>query len=81
MLTAIPTESELKQLLSPEVFSVWERICDFVRRNYAMEALWDSGRKAGVYEYKFHKSGKTLCALYARQNSFGFMVILGAAER
>ena len=25
--------------------------------------------------------GKTLCALYAKENSFGFMVILGEGER
>ncbi len=33
-----------------------------------MERLWNSG-------------GKTLCALYARANCIGFMVILGKDER
>ncbi|WP_032596365.1 DUF3788 domain-containing protein, partial [Bacteroides fragilis] len=27
------------------------------------------------------RGGKTLCALYAKENSFGFMVILGKGER
>ena len=33
------------------------------------------------YEYKYRMGGKTLCALYAKENSFGFMVILGEGER
>ena len=33
------------------------------------------------YEYKYRMGGKTLCALYAKENSFGFMIILGEGER
>ena len=46
-----------------------------------MERLWGSGGKAWTYEYKFRPGGKTLCALYARENCIGFMVILGKDER
>lgn len=46
-----------------------------------MEHLWGSGEKAWTYEYKFRRCGKTLCALYARENCIGFMVILGTDER
>lgn len=38
-------------------------------------------REKWKYEYKYRKSGKTLCALYAKENSFGFTVILGKRER
>ena len=38
-------------------------------------------RKAWRYEYKYRRGGKTLCALYARENCVGFMVILGRDER
>ena len=46
-----------------------------------MERLWGSGGKAWAYEYKFRRAGKILCALYARENCIGFMVILGKDER
>ena len=45
-----------------------------------MECIWNSGGKAWKYEYKYRR-GKTLCALYARQNCIGFMVIFGKEER
>ena len=46
-----------------------------------MECLWNKGGKAWTYEYKYRMGGKTLCALYARENCVGFMVILGRDER
>ena len=33
------------------------------------------------YEYKYRRGGKTLCALYARENCIGFMVVFGQEER
>ena len=36
---------------------------------------------AWTYEYKYRKGGKTLCALYAKEKTLGFMVILGKDER
>lgn len=81
MLDQIPTEHELSKLLGKQVYLVWQQLTEFIHQNYNMDTLWDSGRKAGIYEYKFRKSGKTLCAFYAREQSFGFMVIYGKAER
>ena len=46
-----------------------------------MERLWNKGGKAWNYEYKYRRGGKTLCALYARENCVGFMIILGKDER
>ena len=43
--------------------------------------VWNKGGKAWRYEYKYRRGGKTLCALYARENCIGFMVILGKDER
>ena len=34
-----------------------------------------------IYAYKYPRSGKTLCALYGRENYAGFMAILGKGER
>lgn len=46
-----------------------------------MDVLWDTGRKAGVCECKFRRRGKTLCALYVKDDSFGVVVIFGASEQ
>lgn len=46
-----------------------------------MDRLWEKGGKAWIYEYKYRRGGKTLCALYAREGCMGFMVILGKDER
>lgn len=81
MLEKIPTDDELRSLLGEDAHGAWMDVVRFIAGNYDMETSWDSGRKAGVYERKFRRSGKTLCALYAREGSFGFMVVLGRAER
>lgn len=81
MLEKIPTEEELINLLTSEVFSVWQKICDFINDNYDMNTQWNKVKKGGIYEYKFRKSNKTLCTLYAREKNFGFMIIYGKTER
>lgn len=81
MLKNIPTEKELQVLLGDSLFPVWNRLCAVIEENYDMERLWNSGGKAWVYEYKYRRGGKTLCALYARENCIGFLVIFGKAER
>lgn len=81
MLKNIPTEKELQALLGDSLFPVWNRLCSAIEENYDMERLWNSGGKAWVYEYKYRRGGKTLCALYARENCIGFLVIFGKAER
>ena len=37
--------------------------------------------KKWTYEYKYHRGGKTLCTLYAREKCIGFMIIFGKDER
>ncbi|MGC7872323.1 DUF3788 domain-containing protein [Desulfosporosinus sp. SYSU MS00001] len=81
MLERIPTQEELVVLLGSDVYEVWQKICDFVNENYDMNSQWNNGGKGGLYEYKFRKSSKTLCTLYAKEKSFGFMVIYGKNER
>lgn len=46
-----------------------------------MERIWNNGGKAWKYEYKYRRGGKTLCALYAKENTIGFMIIFGKGER
>ena len=81
MLDTIPTPEELTALVGKSLYDVWNRLCASIDEKYDMERLWNKGGKAWTYEYKYRRGGKTLCALYARENCVGFMVILGKDER
>jgi len=77
----IPTKEELVALIGQPVFEVWIKLRDLIESNYDMERLWNSGGKKWTYEYKYRRGGKSLCALYAKENVFGFMIIFGKDER
>lgn len=81
MLDKIPNEKEMIALIGQSLYDVWKKLCVLIEERYDMECLWDKGGKAWIYEYKYRRGGKTLCALYARDNCIGFMVILGKEER
>ncbi len=81
MLDKVPSNEELSELMGADKFYVWQELCNMIDDLYEMERLWNSGGKAWKYEYKYRRGGKTLCALYAKENCFGFMVILGKHER
>lgn len=81
MLDAIPDSKEMTALVGKSLYDVWNQLCALIDENYDMDCLWDQGGKAWKYEYKYRRGGKTLCALYARENCVGFMVILGRDER
>ncbi|WP_251213043.1 DUF3788 family protein [Adlercreutzia murintestinalis] len=57
------------------------QFCERIDDQYEMDRTWGSGGKAWDLEYKYRRGGKTLCALYAKEGRFGFMVILGKDER
>ena len=77
----MPSQSALTDLLGPSLFAVWQALCSTIDKAYEMEQIWGSGGKNWVYEYKYRRGGKTLCALYAKRDCIGFMVILGKEER
>lgn len=81
MLDSIPSGDEMKSLLGESLYDVWTQLTACIDEKYDMEQTWNKGGKAWKYEYKYRRGGKTLCALYARENCVGFMVILGKAER
>lgn len=81
MLDKIPDGEELTALIGRPLYGVWLALCSMIEEKYDMERLWNTGGKAWTYEYKYRRAGKTLCGLYARENSIGFMVILGREER
>lgn len=81
MLDKIPTREELSKLVGKQQFYVWEELCKRIENRYEMERIWNNGGKAWKYEYKYRRGGKTLCALYAKENTIGFMLIFGKGER
>ena len=81
MLEKIPTNEDLIALLGQSRFDVWAGIQNLIEANYDMDKLWNNGGKRWTYEYKYRRGGKTLCALYAKENVFGLMVIFGKDER
>lgn len=81
MEVKMPANEEMIALLGQDLYDIWLKICDLIESKYDMERQWNTGGKAWVYEYKYRRGGKTLCALYAREACLGFMVILGKDER
>ena len=81
MLDKIPNMDEMTALIGQSLYDVWQKLCTAIDKQYDMDRIWNNGGKAWTYEYKYRRGGKTLCALYARENCIGFMVILGKDER
>ncbi|MCR9012122.1 DUF3788 domain-containing protein [Gabonibacter chumensis] len=76
-----PTSEELIHTIGKPLYQVWRELCRLIEEKYETERIWNHGGKAWKYEYKYRKGGKTLCALYAKENNLGFMIILGKEER
>lgn len=81
MLDTAPGAEQMTALVGETLYAAWNKLCELIDEKYDMERLWSSGGKAWTYEYKYRRGGKTLCALYARENRIGFMIILGKDER
>ena len=77
----IPDPGQMTALLGDSLYEVWNQLCALIESAYDMDRLWGKGGKAWTYEYKYRRGGKTLCALYAKENCIGFMIILGKEER
>lgn len=76
-----PTNSDIITLIGEKTFAIWKSLCAAIEDRYDMNVVWNNGGKAWKYECKYTKGGKTLCGLYARDNTVGFMIIFGGAER
>ncbi len=81
MLDIIPNTEQMITLVGKALYEIWNQLCALIDEKYDMECLWDKGGKAWTYEYKYRRGGKTLCALYAKEDCIGFMIILGKEER
>lgn len=81
MIDKIPTVEDMTSLMGSFLYAIWTALCSRIDEKYEMECLWNKGGKAWTYEYKYRRGGKTLCALYARENGVGFMIIFGKSEQ
>lgn len=81
MLEKIPDTIELEKLVGKEKQLVFQKICKRIDSLYEMDTRWNTGGKKWVYEYKFARGGKTLCAFYFKPQVLAFMVILGKEQR
>ena len=77
----IPTPETLEALTGKELYDLWTSLHQLIEQKYNMEQMWNHGGKKWTYEYKYRRGGKTLCALYAKEQTIGFMVIVGKDER
>lgn len=77
----IPTPETPEALTGKELYDLWTSLHQLIEQKYNMEQMWNHGGKKWTYEYKYRRGGKTLCALYAKEQTIGFMVILGKDER
>ena len=77
----IPTPETLEALTGKELYDLWTSLHQLIEQKYNMEQMWNHGGKKWTYGYKYRRGGKTLCALYAKEQTIGFMVILGKDER
>ena len=77
----IPIPETLEALTGKELYDLWTSLHQLIEQKYNMEQMWNHGGKKWTYEYKYRRGGKTLCALYAKEQTIGFMVILGKDER
>ena len=81
MLDIIPSAEEMELLVGKSRYDIWNKIVALIEEKYDMDRSWNTGGKAWNYEYKYRRGGKTLCALYARENCVGFIIIFGKEER
>ncbi len=68
MLDIIPDSQQIMDLVGPSLHAIWHQLCARIDEKYDMEHVWNHGGKAWVYEYKYRRGGKTLCAFYPRDN-------------
>ena len=81
MLDKIPTKDDMISLVGSELYDVWLKLTSTIEEKYETERLWNTGGKKWIYEYTYRRGGKSLCALYVKENCVGFMMIFGKDER
>jgi len=71
----------LLELTGERLTGVWQELCTAIEAEYDTDRLWGKGFGCWTCEYKYRRGGKTLCTLYAKENTICLLVTLGKAER
>ena len=75
------SNSEIEELIGISKSIIWNSLTESVDRLYDMDKTWKKGFGDWVYEYKYRRGGKTLCAFYAKKNTANLLIIYGKTER
>ncbi len=75
------TDTELQTVLSPKLFTLWQKTVGKIEAAYEMEKEWDKGGKAAKFLLRFRRGGKTLVTLIPLENDVDLMVVYGKDER
>lgn len=81
MLEKLPSKTDIVSIISTSTIAAWDELTKFVEANYDFEPVWDDGGKHAVWELKYRRSGKTLCAFYVKEGYFTVLIVFGKAER
>lgn len=81
MLEITPTKEQIISHLGASSNAAFIELIDFVESHYEFEPTWSEAGKYGIWEIKYRKSGKTLCAFYLKDDFFTVLVVFGKAER
>lgn len=76
-----PSNSAVKELIGSDKSKIRDSLTASIDKLYDMERIWNKGFGNWVYEYKYRRGGKTLCAFYAKPNIVSILIIFGKAER
>lgn len=76
-----PSSSAVKELIGSDKSSIWDNLTASIEELYDTDRIWNKGFGDWIYEYKYRRGGKTLCAFYAKQDIANILIIFGKAER
>lgn len=76
-----PTNNAVRELLGSEKSVILERLIESVDRLYDVDRAWNKGFGDWIYEYKYRRGGKTLCAFYVKKDVANILIIFGKNER
>jgi hypothetical protein len=81
MLEKIPSHEDIEKLIGCSAVAAWDELIEYVVANYELESIWDDGGKHAIWEVKYRRSGKTLCAFYVKDGYFTILIVFGKSER
>ena len=57
-----PSSSAVKELIGSDKSKIWDNLTASIEELYDTDRIWNKGFGDWIYEYKYRRGGKTLCA-------------------